>query len=163
MIIPAPRISINFRTHREMVLTRRYLYEDIDKFAEMVEVSVSTIKHFEKFNTPVSRNFFCEYSNALETVFDNNYFKTFRKARMKKGLTQQKVADKLHTTSSTIGKFERGLITPSNLFIISYGLLLGIKVYADDHQQLHFTEYKPTDENLPIEEYMKVIGSENNQ
>ena len=49
MIIPAPRISINFRTHREMVLTRRYLYEDIDKFAEMVEVSVSTIKHFEKF------------------------------------------------------------------------------------------------------------------
>lgn len=163
MIIPAPRISINFRTHREMVLTRRYLYEDIDKFAEMVEVSVSTIKHFEKFNTPVSRNFFCEYSNALETVFDNNYFKTFRKARMKKGLTQQKVADKLHTTSSTISKFERGLITPSNLFIVSYGLLLGIKVYADDHQQLHFTECKPTDENLPIEEYMKVIGSENNQ
>lgn len=163
MIIPAPRVSIEVNTHREMILTRRYLYENINKFAEMLEVSVSAVKHFEKFNTQVSRNFFCSYSDALETVIDNNYFKAFRKARTMKGLTQQNVSDKLYTTSSTISKFERGLITPSNLFIISYGLLLGIKVYADDHQQLHFAECEPTDENLPIEEYMKAIKSENNQ
>lgn len=163
MIIPAPRISINFRTHREMVLTRRYLYEDIKKFAEVIESSVSAVNRFEKFNYPVSRTFFVEYSDMLETVADENYFKVFKQARLKKNLTQQYIAEKLMTSSSTISKFERGLITPSNLFIISYGLLLGIKVYADDHQQLHFTECKPTDENLPIEEYMKVIGSENNQ
>ena len=159
MIIPAPNVSCDAKTHREMVLTRRYLYEDIKKFAEVIESSVSAVNRFEKFNCPVSRTFFVEYSDMLETVADENYFKVFKQARLKKNLTQQYIAEKLMTSSSTISKFERGLITPSNLFIISYGMIVGLKVYANMHQHLCLTECEPTDKNLPIVEYLDFVNS----
>lgn len=159
MIIPAPNISCDAKTHREMVLTRRYLYEDIKKFAETIESSVSAVNRFEKFNYPVSRTFFVEYSDMLETVADENYFKVFKQARLKKNLTQQYIAEKLMTSSSTISKFERGLITPSNLFIISYGMIVGLKVYAKMSQQLYLAECDPTVHNLPIVEYLDFVNN----
>ena len=159
MIIPAPNVSCDAKTHREMVLTRRYLYEDIKKFAETIESSVSAVNRFEKFNYPVSRTFFVEYSDMLETVADENYFKVFKQARLEKNLTQQYIAEKLMTSSSTISKFERGLITPSNLFIISYGMIVGIKVYAKMSQQLCFAECDPTIHNLPIVEYLDFVNN----
>ena len=159
MIIPAPNVNCDAKTHREMVLTRRYLYEDIKKFAETIESSVGAVNRFEKFNYPVSRTFFVEYSDMLETVADENYFKVFKQARLKKNLTQQYIAEKLMTSSSTISKFERGLITPSNLFIISYGMIVGLKVYANMHQQLCIAECDPTVHNLPIVEYLDFVNS----
>ena len=140
MIIPAPNVSCDAKTHREMVLTRRYLYKDIKSFAKMIDSSVGSVIHFEKFNSPVSRNFFIGYSYALETVFNEEYFKVFKQARLEKNLTQQYIANKLMTSSSTISKFERGLITPSNLFIISYGMLVGFKVYSNMNQVLLLTD-----------------------
>ena len=159
MIIPAPNVSCDARTHREMVLTRMYLYEDIKKFAEMIDTSVATVNRFETYNYPVSRNFFTEYSNMLETVIDNNFFKVFKQARLKHDLTQEYVGLLLKTSSSTISKFERGLIAPSNLFIISYGMIVGLKVYANLSQHLCLTERDPTIHNLPIVEYLDFVNS----
>lgn len=53
------------------------------------------------------------------------------------------------TFSSTISKFERGLITSSNLFLISYGLLIGIKASANDDGQIILTTCEPTDKKPP--------------
>lgn len=159
MIIPAPKICCDAKTHREMVLTRRYLYEDIDRFAKMIDTSVSSITHFEKFNSPVSQGFFVDYSDALNTVIDNNYFKVFKQARLRRDLTQAYVGLVLKTSSSTISKFERGLITPSNLFIISYGMLVGIKVYANMNKRICLTDDKPTRDNLPIVEYLDFVNN----
>lgn len=159
MIIPAPNVGCDAKTHREMVLTRRYLYEDIKKFAEIIDTSVTTINRFEKFNYPVSRDFFVDYSEALETVINENYFKVFKQARLKHNLTQDYVGLLLKTSSSTISKFERGLITPSNLFIISYGMIVGIKVYATPYQQLCLAECDPTIHNLPIVEYLDFVNN----
>lgn len=159
MIIPAPRLCCDAKTHREMVLTRKYLYEDIKKFAENMDTSISSIIQFEKFNSSVSRNFFIDYSGAITTIFHDSYFKMFKQTRIEKKLTQQYIADKLMTSSSTISKFERGLITPSNLFLISYGLLIGIKVTANDDGQIILTTCEPTDKNLPIVEYLDFVNS----
>ena len=159
MIIPAPNVGCDAKTHREMVLTRRYLYEDIKKFAEMIDTSVATVNRFEKFNYPVSRTFFVDYSEALETVINKNYFKVFKQARLKHDLTQEYIGLLLKTSSSTISKFERGLIAPSNLFIISYGMIVGLKVYADMNQGLCLTECDPTIHNLPIVEYLDFVNS----
>ena len=159
MIIPAPKICCDAKTHREMVLTRRYLYEDINRFAKMIDTSVGSITHFEKFNSPVSQEFFVEYSDALNTAIDDNYFKIFKQARLRRGLTQVHVGLVLKTSSSTISKFERGLITPSNLFIISYGMLVGIKVYANMNKRICLADDKPTHDNLPIVEYLDFVNS----
>ena len=159
MIIPAPNVGCDTKTHREMVLTRRYLYEDIKKFAEMIESSVSAVNRFEKFNYPVFRTFFADYSDMLETVADGGYFKVFKQARLRHGLTQEHIGLLLKTSSSTISKFERGLITPSNLFLISYGMIVGLKVYAKMSQQLCITECDPTIHNLPIVEYLDFVNS----
>ena len=159
MIIPAPNVGCDAKTHREMVLTRRYLYEDIKKFAEVIESSVTAVNRFEKFNYPVSRTFFVDYSDMLETVADENYFKVFKQARLRHDLTQEYIGLLLKTSSSTISKFERGLITPSNLFIISYGMIVGLKVYAKMSQQLCLAECDPTVHNLPLVEYLEFVNN----
>ena len=142
-----------------MVLTRRYPYEDIKKFAEVIESSISAVNRFEKFNYPVSRTFFVDYSDMLETVSDENYFKVFKQARLRHNLTQEYIGLLLKTSSSTISKFERGLITPSNLFIISYEMIVGLKVCAKMSKQLCITECDPTIHNLPIVEYLDFVNN----
>ena len=142
-----------------MVLTRRYPYEDIKKFAEVIESSISAVNRFEKFNYPVSRTFFVDYSDMLETVSDENYFKVFKQARLRHNLTQEYIGLLLKTSSSTISKFERGLITPSNLFIISYEMIVGLKICAKMSKQLCITECDPTIHNLPIVEYLDFVNN----
>ena len=142
-----------------MVLTRRYPYEDIKKFAEVIESSISAVNRFEKFNYPVSRTFFVDYSDMLETVSDENYFKVFKQARLRHNLTQEYIGLLLKTSSSTISKFERELITPSNLFIISYEMIVGLKVCAKMSKQLCITECDPTIHNLPIVEYLDFVNN----